>query len=244
MKINRFLPILLLPFLNGCNIVPNTYNYNDADKYTAYSAATTITNTVTELEINYVAGSVTLESGDAFKIEETATDYPCYYWNNQTSGKFTVQFVQNGLNLDGKSFDNKHLTITVPVDLTKLSLNLISARYTVSMYSLAVDELNINTVSGSGTAIIASNKKMQVNTISGNATLSVADTLIEETINFSSVSGEVKITLDKRRGFNLDFKSVSGTCNNNFGEATDPSLAKYSINMESVSGDLTIWNDQ
>lgn len=243
MKIKRFLPILFVPFLSGCHIVPNTYNYDNADKYVAYSEATTISNTVTELEINYVEGSVTIESGDAFKIEESNSDYPCYYWNNQETNKFTVQFVQNGLDLDNKAF-NKHLTIIVPLNLTKLSLNLISARYTVSMFSLDVDNLYINTVSGSGTAIIGANKNIKVNTISGNATLSIADTLLEESVDIESVSGNAIIALDKRRGIEVTLNSVSGKLTNEFGEAADPTLTKYPVKMDSVSGDLTIYNDQ
>lgn len=244
MKIKRFLPILFVPFLSGCHIVPNTYNYDNADKYVAYSEATTISNTVTELEINYVEGSVTVESGDVFKIEESETNNPCYYWNNQETNKFTVQFVQNGFNMDGKDFKNKHLTITVPVDLTTLSLNLISSKFTVSMFSNAIDNLNINTVSGSGVAIVGANKNIKVNTISGNANLSIEDTLLEESIKTESVSGDIVLALDKRRGFDVDFKSISGTLNNQFGEATETTLTKYSIKADSVSGNLTIYSIQ
>lgn len=51
MKIKFFLPLLLIPFLSSCHIVPNTYNYDDADKYVQYTSSTEITNTITDLGI-------------------------------------------------------------------------------------------------------------------------------------------------------------------------------------------------
>ena len=236
MKIKRFLPLLLIPFLSGCHVVPNTYNYNDADKYVAYTASTQITNQITDLEINYVSGSVTVEKGEQFKIEESQHDYPCYYWNNTETKKFTVQFVQNGLDLDNKTFTNKHLTITVPENLKTFSLNLISARF-------EVNEFKINTVSGTGRAILGSNKKTDINTVSGNVNLKVISTLEEENINIESVSGDIILVLDERRGFNLRFDSISGEPTNEFGEPTNPDLSKFSINMDSISGDLSIYKE-
>ena len=109
MKIKTLLPILVLPFLAGCHIhIANNYNYDNADKYTKYTSELSIADKVENIEINYISGSIRIAKGEEFKLIEEQNEFPCYYWNNTENKKFTVQFVENGLDLDNKDFSNKN----------------------------------------------------------------------------------------------------------------------------------------
>ena len=239
MKIKTLLPILVLPFLTGCHIhVANNYNYDNADKYTKYTSELSVADKVENIEINYISGSIRIAKGEEFKLIEEQNEFPCYYWNNTENKKFTVQFVENGLDLDNKDFSKKNLDIIVPYDLKSLKLNLVSCGYSITAFN--IDNLEVNVVSGSGVVNIDGNNRTDFDSISGSIHLRVLSTLNEEKININTVSGNSTLGLDQRRGFDVSFKKMSGTLTNDFGEPTDPTLAKYSIDINTVSGNTII----
>lgn len=237
MKANKLLITMLLPLLTGC-VITSSYTYKDADKYTEYSEPLTITNTITDLEIDWIGGSVTITKGETFTVSEEKHDYPLYYWNKEEQNQLIIQCLKSGTNTTNFDFSKKNLTVTVPYSLKNLTLDIVSASYDVNLGG--VENLTIDAVSGNGDVTLESNKVLDFDTVSGSGDFTLKSTLEQESLDLDSVSGNITLNLDGTRGFNLNFDSVSGTKKDNFGEPTDPSLAKYNITCDTISANLKI----
>lgn len=237
MKTNRLLITMLLPLLTGC-VITSSYTYKDADKYTEYSEPLTITNTITDLEIDWIGGSVTITKGETFVFSEEKHDYPLYYWNKSEQKQLIIQCLKSGTDTTNFDFSKKNLTVTIPYSLKSLTLDVVSASYDIDLGN--VDNLTINAVSGNGDVVLESNKVLDFDTVSGSGDFALKSTLEQDKIELDSVSGNITLNLDGTRGFNLDFDSVSGTRKDNFGEPTEPSLARYNITCDTISANLKI----
>ena len=235
------LGVLILPLLAGCKLNVD-YSYKDADKYTRYTEAVEINNKISALNVNWIGGSVTVQKGEKFIIEEEKNIYPLYYWNQfddpSADGTLIIQCLESGTDTNKVDFSKKNLTITVPYELDCFLLDIVSGDYTINLDS--VTELEINVVSGNGQVKLGSNKNTTIDTVSGTVVMEIASTLLEEKIDLNAISGNMTLFLDPTRGFNVSFDSTSGELRNNFGDPTGPSLSKYTIEADTTSGNLAI----
>lgn len=219
--------------LSGCYVrwIDNGYSYGSARKYTALTdGSTVITDRITELDIDWIGGSVTISEGDRLTVtEEHDPDYDddkyrLHYWVD--GGTLHIKYFKSGV----KHTDNinKDLAITVPEDLTEIDLDVVSAD--VDIKGVTVKEIDCDSVSGnlelkdtevrdinydsvSGDIVATFSNytpyEIDIDTVSGNADIALPDSASVRT-KFNSVSGKYKSDISAGNGVEIDFDSVSG----------------------------------
>lgn len=200
---------------------------------------------ITELEIDWVSGSVTIQPGDTDVIlyEETGSfDSKYAMVATESEHKLKIDFCEDsvakgfefhiGMNLNASS-PKKDLTVTVPRnwECTKLTIENVSAP--VSLSGLSVGELEYDGVSGTFTLTDCTVTDLSADTVSGgisfSGTLDEADldttsgsiqmTLSDpaKSIEVDSVSGGVDIAYPDNCGFTARFDAVSGKFSSEIG---------------------------
>lgn len=96
-------------------------------------------------------------------------------------------------------------------------------------------ESDIESISGE-IFIYDSTEINSISSISGNIEINNLD--IKRNLKISTVSGDVKLKIKNNSSIDLEFESISGDLENDFGEVYD---GEYEINVETTSGDLRIY---
>ncbi len=197
------------------------------------------------LNISWVAGDVSIrteeQSGITVTEDRRSSDRPLIL--RQSGSTLVVEFCESSWfsSLSSK----KNLTVVVPTGWAgkKLTVNGVSARLTCT--GLALDDLELSTVSGVCSFQNCSADNAKVKSVSGdlnfNGTLKklsfdgasaraniIVDNVPDE-IRMDSVSGNLNLTLPESSGFSLQRDSLSGGFDSDFPTETDGS--------EIVSGD-------
>lgn len=221
------------------------YKYDDGNQYAAGS--TRIADKVEDIEINWVAGKVSVIAYDGDEIilsenaDENLPEKKKMHW--QLDGNtLRVQYVRSGIfNLN---IANKELTVMVPESLLldDVDITVVSARLDVE--GICADQLKIETVSGSVKADCERVNEVKADAVSGSVVLQFEHA--PEKIKVATVSGGVKIRLPKDAGFEVEMDSVSGRMNSSFStKCVDDDTYVYgdggcSIDVETVSGSLML----
>lgn len=122
----------------------------DLDSAFHADGAYTASADVTGLDVNWVAGSVTLQpyDGEEIRFSETAdeilTEQTALRWGIE-DGTLYIQYCQNNPGLD---LPDKDLEIMIPAELALQSLNLGCTSADLSGQDLQAAELDVSTVSG------------------------------------------------------------------------------------------------
>ena len=236
------------------------YYYND-DGFSVGNGTTD--RTITAIDIDWVAGDVTvaLSDGDRVEIFEDydGTDANRLRWKVRGS-ELVVKFRKPSWLNEEYDDDGKKLTILIPASMAD-GLDEIQIETVFSSQNIGVSarELDISSVSGR-VSVIGTYRTVDVETVSGNVKFA-GDFL---NANFESVSARVDVTLQKQAvsldmdtvsgdltvvlpdsttGFRVDTDSVSGyTDIQGFdcGSSHQWGDGSMDINMESVSGKLLI----
>jgi len=219
--------------------------------FTSQNTQTVAPSDIHSLNINWVAGEVTIIPHDGSEI--TVTEYAQRELRDNerfrvstSAGTMTVRFREN--NLRG-NMPRKNLEILVPralsEDLTQLIVNTTSgsvkfedfnaATVRISTVSASVNitkitsqSININTTSGAVTASSVNADKLDASTVSGAIT--VTDSLIK-TLDSSTTSGRTNASGEFDR---VDISTVSGSTNIKSTTAPDR------ISVSSVSGSTEV----
>lgn len=240
---------------------------NYAQSYSDFTVGeSSISESITELSVEWISGSVTLTYADTDSIsfKETAskpipeTHELCYKRNGY---KLTVAFSKSSHITDELK---KDLTITIPAgtSLSSLSIETVSADIYVSDISVSED-LSLKTVSGKTRASVKGQlEKMSLDTISGNAGL-VTETVRElnaktvsgdvvisslvtpETTSFDSMSGYLEFGLPDDADLTLNLSTISGKLTSDFATASSENTYKIGagsnkITATTISGDIKI----
>lgn len=242
-------------------------HYSNADAYTVGSGSVAA-DTLTDMEINWTSGEVTIVPSDGKEIEISENssgklkdkDKLRYLYQN---GKLTVQYRKSAFFLFS-SHPDKKLEVKIPRSLiTQLSNVIIdSVSADVTLSELTTKTLDIETVSGviKSTGITAS-QKADIETVSGDVNMDGSFGGIDsETVSgnceytskttpgnadFESVSGDILVTLPQDTSFKADYDTVSGDFVCDF-ESTnkDDSVIHGSgenhFDFETVSGDIRL----
>lgn len=210
-----------------------------------------IANVISKLEIDWVSGSVSIESYDGNELlfsetsEKALTEETTMHYWLQNGNHLHIQFGKSGTRF--KNFD-KQLTVKVPAswDLDKIELDIVSSDVTVN--GIACGEFELDGVSAGVSLNASTVKSLEMNTVSGclSADFTGADSAARpDKISLESVSGSASLRLPEDWGFNAEMESVSGKFKCSF--ATKVSKGEYTygdggieIEMESVSGNLSI----
>lgn len=214
---------LRLPGFSGV-----TYYENDEH----YSAGAAQVESVSRIEVDWVAGSVEVIpcDGQQILVEETASAElePSQQLHWMLDGDtLKIHYAKSG----AKGLDNvdKHLTIQVPssLNLAELSVETVSADVTVngctaqeleldttsgevSLRDVSGYELELGTVSGSTNGENLAFSKVDADSTSGDMTLTFQDGFCPAEAEIDTVSGNVTLTLPENSGITAEFDTVSG----------------------------------
>lgn len=242
------------------------YHYIDADRFTAGSAEIETRN-VNRIVIDWVSGNVTVEpyDGDTISISEPEQKEEAYrlHWR-QEGNTLTVRFCAS---MNTLVSDGKDLVVRVPAELAGnlryLQIDTVSADVFVS--GVKAGELQADTSSGSihaeGTfgivdadtvsgnlELIGTGKELDLDTTSGDFGVTLSETPDE--LSFDSTSGDLTLMLPAKRGFEVEYDTVSGDfkCDFALKGKDDPCYEgtehgkQAELEFDTVSGDIWIMN--
>lgn len=210
-----------------------------------------IASEISKLEIDWISGSVAIESYDGTELtfaetsEKALTEETTMHYWLQEGGHLHIQFGKSGAKF--KNFD-KQLTVKIPASwkLDKIELDVVSSDVTVN--GIVCNEFELDGVSADVDIRASAMKEVEMNTVSGNlnADFSGADAeACLDKLSLESVSGSASLVLPESWGFSAEMESVSGKVNCPFATKVEKGEYTYGdgrieIEMESVSGSLTI----
>ena len=202
------------------------YHYDDRDYQVGNG---TTSQTITDLTIDWVSGSVTVTQaeGDEIVISEDfrGEDESRLRWKVE-DGELTVKFCGPswfGMDVEG----DKNLTVAIPAAMLD-SLDEIHVTAVSSTQDIRVSarELEIDTVSGDVT-VMGTYRSVGMDTVSGNVNFEGA---FKEG-DFDGVSAQAKIRLHEQAG-SLDLDTVSGDLTLILSDNT----TGFRVNADSISG--------
>lgn len=223
---------------------------------------------IRELDIEWVAGSITIQTGDTDEITFSENggldDSDKMVWK-QSGNMLSIQFCKPklffGFNFGIHSNYSKDLVITIPDDWQAWELNIDSVSAKIDISNLNTERLYLTNVSGPCTLTNCIATDVEVETVSGRVdysgsllTLNLgsvsADCKLEldagaRDINMECVSGDLTLYLPEAQGFTAKIDGVSGDITTDFATTTSGGTHTYgdgscSIECECVSGDIII----
>ena len=222
---------------------------------------------VQELEIEWVAGSITIEEADTDQIlvyEAKPSDNKYQMVYKHRNGKLSIDFSENKKNLisihDSDDL-TKDLTIRVPKDWTCRSVEIEAAAATVEVTGLTAEEVEFEGASGTCVFHDCTVDNVSVETLSGDiqytGTLHTLDcdaasanvfAILNNTpkrLKMDTMSGKVDVTLPEDTGFTLTMDGLSTDFTSDFEtlEKNGEHLCgdgRCRIVLNSLSGDVFI----
>lgn len=217
---------------------------------------------ITDLEIHWVAGSISVAYGDTDEIiisETPSKRYPMIC--RQDGDKLLIQYCER--RLMGFHFDipEKNLTITIPRSWVpeQLEIDTVSADLDVS--GLTLKELDINSVSAVCDLQECSAEDFSVETVSGDIRFSGTlgsfscdavsgdcTAVLQNTpreIKMAGLSGDLALSLPEDTGFSAKLDSANGDFSSDFpvtksGRDYSFGDGRCQITIEGLSGNISI----
>lgn len=201
------------------NMMGGTH-YANAEKYTAGDVTIQPDsgngNALSEIRVNWIDGSVELQSVEGLKnieiAEEKSSDMPegdrvhSYYHD----GILEIQYRESGNYFFQSHTTDKHLQIKIPAELAKeiesIDGDFVSSEVTIGEFD--TDQLIVDTVSGNLNFTGSVEREIDVDVVSGNSTYRLKDA--PSSISTDSVSGDVTLILPQTASFEAEFDTVSG----------------------------------
>jgi DUF4097 and DUF4098 domain-containing protein YvlB len=211
------------------------YRYSDPSSYLIGDFSANA-DTVSSMDIDWIAGSVTISeydgndikvTEDGFEDEDTTMRYRI------KDGKLAIRFCKSGLRFGnffgiGNKTHEKDLTILVPKgkQFRKLDLELVSSRLDVE--NITATEFDVEIVSGSVNIDNLTADDIDIEGVSGAITL---ENISAGTVDIDNISGAIEFAgkVDE-----IDFSTVSGGITAEFDQVP------RAVNIDSVSGSATI----
>ena len=244
------------------------HNENDTPESLEYIQTESITSSIRNIEIEWVAGSIT------FQKDPNVTDIAVYEFSPSDS-KYRMVCKQSGQTLRIKFCEDdwrpiswgindvisKDLVITVPESWTCDSLEIDTASAQVEISDLTMEEFDFDGASGECRMINCNIDEMDIDTASGNVSFSgtldtldfdaaSADCTIEATniprsIELDGMSGDLELILPEDAGFICKLDTLSGSFDSDFtfkvhGDTYVCGSGDCKINVSAMSGDVRI----
>lgn len=213
--------------LSGVHLNLGGFTYEDADEYTVGDAA--ISDTVSDLEVNWLAGNVTIIPSDTDEIRITE-DYSGddsdlrLRWRVER-GKLTIQFRKSTF-FGTSSSVRKDLTVTIPAAMLEAmgEVEITTVSGGISFAGNA-DELTLDAVNGDLT-VNGDIGELEINAVEGKVTFTggvrdadvscVATAVVMRLdmaadLSFEQVDGDVELYLSEEiTGFTAEVESLGG----------------------------------
>lgn len=236
-------------------------SYTDTYSETQSSSGEVSAAQIRNLNIEWVNGSITIQSGgtDVITFSETGIGEQMVW--KQAGDTLMIQFRKSKVPF-GLSFDSsKDLVITVPPNwlCNELDINSVSAKIEVS--DLTADEIDLENVSGNCTFENCSTNELTVDTVSGNviyegtlytmncnsvsANCTLTTGVQPRELSLDSVSGDLILELPEHCGFSASIDSMSGSISSEFGTTASKGHHSHGdgscrITADTLSGDIII----
>lgn len=236
------LSLSLLLALTGCTVHTNNYNYSNSGSYTEFKDTVIFDNPnqFTSINIDWIDGIININEagGDQLLLSENSRsgNLPLYYLTS--NGTLDIKYCKSGTSYQEIDKAYKVLELLIPSSITKIKIDMVSTN--VNMTGKDFNKIDIDSVSGEINLNIRSVEDVDVDGISADFTLSLGDSTSLNKIDMDTVSGNHTLYLDGKKGYNLNFDTVSGKLTKEFIDGSDSSLGKFNIDFDSVSGDLLI----
>ena len=185
---------------------------------------------ITEIEIQWVSGHVTVETGDVEEIRfsETPSDRPMYWFRDGDT--LTIRFWEGKWPIIGAvpGKYRKDLKVIVPRDWAAEEISIEAVEADVDIRDLVAEELEFDGVSGKFHAENCQIGELDMDTVSGS--IDYSGSLRE--LDVDSVSADCTLVLTNVPGL-IEMDGVSGDL-----DVTLPVGAGLDIKLDSVSGKL------
>lgn len=268
--------VLMVSILGSSRLirdVPTSNTYEESIELIPGSTQHFSAEQVTDLNIEWAAGSITIQPGDVDEItvsESEVTDKDYVMVCKQKGSTLTIAFCKEStINFNfGITVNNlmdKDLHITVPRDWICDSLDIDAASATLDVYDLKIREVEFDGASGTCEFTRCTVDKLDLDTASGDvrfvgsldildcdaASASVYAELdnIPSRMDMDSMSGDLDITLPESAGFTVTMDGMSSDFTSDF--ETTISNGSYicgdgscRINVDAMSGDVNIRKGQ
>ena len=224
-------------------------------------------NDVSEIEVEWVAGTITVEQSDGTEIQiQEDGEYKSQYtmFVRQKGKELIITYLPSGSNLLGLGNDvptQKDLTILIPQGWAGDKLEIASASSTLDIRNLTVQEFEFE--GGSGKAVFTDCvvDSLDLATMSGDvdftgslnkldweaasANLTAVLSNVPRELDLEGVSGKMDITLPSNAGFTLKMEGLSQNFTSEF--ETSYQSKRYvcgngacKIDVEGVSSSVTL----
>ena len=224
---------------------------------------------IREIEIEWVAGSITLMPADVDTIQVAESDPAeskyAMVWK-QSGDKLVIRFCENakldfnfGITINDVIY--KDLTILVPMDWECDSLEVAAASATLDVRNLLIKEVDFDGASGECRFENCVINELDLDTASGDvfftgslksldcdaasASVTAVFSNVPSRIDMDSMSGDLDITLPTDSGFTVSMSALSSNFHSDFDYSLSNSGYRHGdgscrISMDAVSGDLYI----
>ena len=236
---------------------------------TVSSVGSVSASEIQNIQVEWAAGTITLESGDVTEITFSETsgleEKHRLIWS-QKGDKLLIQFVkQYSLELfNNSSTISKDLKIIVPRDWSCNELDIYAASAEVHVNRISVNEVDFDGASGVCTFTDCHINKMDVDTASGDirfsgtlteldcdaasATCSLQLSNCPRRIDADMMSGDLRLTLPDDCGFSVKMEALSSNFTSDFPTTFQNGRYIYGdgncvITVSAMSGDVMIYKE-
>ena len=223
-------------------------NSKDA-KYYMMGGSTFAASDVSELNIDWVSGTVTIEAYDGTEVaisetsEDALTDSTTMHYYLESDGTLNIRFGIPGMKSQGENLPDKNLLVRVPRTLRLDEVEMNGLGRSIQMDSVRCSTLEMNSVSRQITLNECEIKDIEVNSVSSNVEATFSK--MPEDIELNNVSGSTVLYVPEDAGFTLEY---NGLVSNFFSELPVARRGKKKvigngaceIECNSVSGELAI----
>ena len=218
-------------------------------KYYVMGGSTFAAPDVSELNIDWVSGTVTIEAYDGTEVaisetsEDALTDSTTMHYYLESDGTLNIRFGIPGMKSQGENLPDKSLLVRVPRTLRLDEVEVNGIGRSVQMDSVCCSTLEMNSVSRQIDLNECEIDDIEVNSVSTNVQATFSK--MPEDIELNNVSGSTVLYVPEDAGFTLEY---NGLVSNFFSELPVVRRGKKKvigngaceIECNSVSGELAI----
>ena len=223
-------------------------NSKDA-KYYVMGGATFAASDVSELSIDWVSGTITIEAYDGTEVaisetsEDALTDSTTMHYYLESDGTLNIRFGIPGMKSQGENLPNKNLLVRVPRTLRLDEVEMNGLGQSVQMDSVRCSTLEMNSVSRQIYLNECEIDDIEVNSVSTNVQATFSR--MPEDIELNNVSGSTLLYVPEDAGITLEYNGLMSSFHSdlpvvNKGKNKVIGNGACAIECNSVSGGIDI----
>ena len=183
----------------------------DAKLY-AMGGATFANSDVSELSIDWVSGTVTIEAYDGTEVvisestDDVLTDSTTMHYYLEPDGTLNVKYGIPGMKNQGSNLPNKHLLVRVPRSMRLDDVEVNGVGQSIQMDSVCCSKLEMNSVTRQITLNECEIEEVEVNSVSTN--MEATFSKMPRKMELNNVSGATALYVPEDAGITLEMESL------------------------------------